>query len=323
MAQCVEPVINGSESASSKPTEIANKVAAKQEADVLLYNGIIARPYDQEFIELVRKQKAHANVILMLVTEGGDPDAAYRMARALQRDYEKFICYVSGYCKSAGTLLAIGADELIMCDHGELGPLDIQLSKKDELFGMESGAVAFTAIHRLYGHAFLAFEHFFLTTLRASGFTITTRTAANIATNLTTGLFGPVFQQIDPMHVGKAGREMSIANRYGSLLDQHSRNMQPGALDALVSGYPSQGFVIDREEALDLFRTVRCPDELERGLAYSLDELARRSISYRSDEPIMYFLSGREDESNPTREGESGSESNELEPTNAPVRGLA
>jgi len=46
---------------------------------------------------------------------------------------------VSGPCKSAGTLLAIGANELAFTPYGELGPLDIQLTKVDKFQQQESG----------------------------------------------------------------------------------------------------------------------------------------------------------------------------------------
>ena len=42
--------------------------------------------------------------------------------------------FIPRRCKSAGTLLLIGATSLIISDRGELGPLDVQLSKPDEIF---------------------------------------------------------------------------------------------------------------------------------------------------------------------------------------------
>lgn len=72
-------------------------------------------------------------MLFMLVTTGGDADAAYRLATTLQNHYETITCYVTGYCKSAGTLVAIGAHSLVMSDCGELGPVDVQLYKEDEI----------------------------------------------------------------------------------------------------------------------------------------------------------------------------------------------
>ena len=107
---------------------------------------------------------------------GGDADPAYRIARCLQTKYERFLFYVSGYCKSAGTLVAIRAHQLIVSDHGELGPLDVQMSKKDELWETQSGLTVMDTLTMLQDNAFRAFETFFLTLMRNSGGAVTLRT---------------------------------------------------------------------------------------------------------------------------------------------------
>ena len=90
---------------------------------VYLYNGDLERGRDFDFINLVRDEQKSDKCILILVTAGGDPDAAYKIARYLQNSLcQSFSVLVSGYCKSAGTLLAIGAGELIFTSYGELGP---------------------------------------------------------------------------------------------------------------------------------------------------------------------------------------------------------
>lgn len=104
---------------------IANELAKAGEVDVAIYNGLIGRMFDEEVIVKTAQRRRRKNLLLIVVTEGGDADAAFRMARCLQSKYEKFTIFVSGYCKSAGTLLAIGAHELVFSDHGELGPLDV------------------------------------------------------------------------------------------------------------------------------------------------------------------------------------------------------
>lgn len=63
----------------------------------------------------------------------GDPNAGYRIGRALQHNYDDVTLLVVGPCKSAGTLIAIAANKLVIGDMGELGPLDIQLKKMMKL----------------------------------------------------------------------------------------------------------------------------------------------------------------------------------------------
>ena len=126
--------------------QAADAVAAAADADVLLLNGPMARPLDFQIIDLCASRARRANVILVLVTEGGDADPAYRIARCLQEHYDRFSLFVSGYCKSAGTLVALGAHEIVITDHGELGPLDVQMSKEDELGATRSGLTVLSAL---------------------------------------------------------------------------------------------------------------------------------------------------------------------------------
>ncbi len=44
----------------------------------------------------------------------------------------KFYLFVNGMCKSAGTLIAIGADVYLLTERAEFGPIDTQIRKPDE-----------------------------------------------------------------------------------------------------------------------------------------------------------------------------------------------
>jgi hypothetical protein len=238
----------------------------------------------------------------VVVTEGGDADAAYRIARSFQDHYDKFTCIVSGFCKSAGTLILTGAQELVMTDFGELGPLDVQMAKKDELGERESGLLITSAMEALRRSAFRSFEHFFLTTQRKSRFIITFKTAAEYATKLTTGLFAPIYAQIDPRLIAESSRAQAIGLQYSTRLALVGRNIDEDGLDRLISQYPTHGFVIDRTEAQTLFKKVRKPTEAEERLIRRLGILA---IDPQPEAGmIREFLSG--DESHDNKDANSG-----------------
>jgi hypothetical protein len=62
---------------------------------------------------------------VVLLSGGGDVDEAYLLARYLQRiARDRLVVYVPRYAKSAGTLLALAGDELVMLPVAELGPID-------------------------------------------------------------------------------------------------------------------------------------------------------------------------------------------------------
>ncbi len=126
----------------------ADALAAKIGADVLFYTGDITQAYWKQTVELVRKRRRRSKVCLILVTPGGDPDAAFKIGRSLQEKYPDGVySFISGWCKSAGTLLALASKRIYIGDFGELGPLDIQLAKPDEILEHGSGLLILSALN--------------------------------------------------------------------------------------------------------------------------------------------------------------------------------
>ncbi len=238
------------------------EVQRANEADVLVYRGLIQRAGVDRLREQVRARKEHPNVLLLLDSPGGDAHAAYALARCLQNRYERFFVFVHSPCKSAGTLVCIGADELVISDAGELGPLDVQVWLREELVDYGEGQDTLDAIDFLYGKTIDAFRNH-LNDLKGSG-PLSGRAATDIAVSLTTGLFSPIFSQIDPVRLGELSRAAKVAQEYGRRLA--GENVKNGALEQLISGYPSHSFVIDRTEAEQLFHQVREPVETEENL---------------------------------------------------------
>jgi hypothetical protein len=239
--------------------------------DCYLYVGSMSRAGYDQMTEWFTKQQTE-EAYLFLATYGGDPDAGYRIARALRHHYRHLTLVIPTFCKSAGTLLAIGADQLVISDKGELGPLDMQLKKPDELFDMSSGLDITQAMAFLRTQSADILKST-LVELKVD-LEVTTKTAAEIATKLAQGLVSPIYAQIDPYKIGESQRAISIAFSYGKRLDEKVKNLKgEAALKSLVLDYPSHGFVIDRKEATSLFKNVRAPDEWEQAVVESLYEV--------------------------------------------------
>jgi hypothetical protein len=282
-----------------KRTERLRAAIAKIEktsgADVLFINSPMADGLDMTVIRKIGARKRRKNVFLILITVGGSADCGFRIARCLQECYDTFTAVVPGWCKSAGTLVCVGAYDLVIGDLGELGPLDVQLAKPDELALVASGLNIDSAFRSLKTVAFQMFETFLIDTLDKSSGRITTKTASEIAANMTVGLLSPVFQQMDPMKIGEDFRSTLIAEQYTLRLDAHrrARNLihddDIDAVDALVRGYPSHRFVIDRTEARLLFRRV---SPLEGALAEVVGALgdAITPVSSPRQQPVIEFL---------------------------------
>ena len=272
------------------------------DADFFLLSGTIDRKQARKFVDIAERAEHRENAALFLCTYGGDADAAYIIARYLKTSYEKFILYVYGYCKSAGTLLALGADEIVMSRRGELGPLDVQLLKTDELLFHSSGLDLSQAIESLSEQAFKIFEQHFLEIIKRGGGAITTRTAADIASSLATGLLSPIMGQIDPLRVGEVERAINIALHYGIRL-----NDDLARINTLIREYPSHSFVIDFEEAEMLFGNVRRPTEneikLEQVLLHQLqEEVGHSCLRIPNKEGIVAYLKPAKESQNETQQ---------------------
>ncbi len=66
---------------------------------------------------------------LVLHTPGGLVLAALQIARAIRAHPAKCTVFVPHYAMSGGTLIALAADEIVMCEHSVLGPVDPQLGQ--------------------------------------------------------------------------------------------------------------------------------------------------------------------------------------------------
>ncbi|WP_445219843.1 SDH family Clp fold serine proteinase [Bradyrhizobium sp. Pa8] len=277
----------------------ATKLSAVMGADVLLYNGEITFKSSGRFIDLICARRRKKKLVLILVTPGGDPDAAFKIGRAMQAKYDEIALFVPGWCKSAGTLITLAANEIYIGDRGELGPLDIQIAKSDEILEMGSGLTVDSAMKSLETTAAKMFLNLLVTIRRDTGGSITTRTAAELASTMVVKLLDPIYRQIDPMKIGENSRAMNITKNYGARLSFRSGILKAQqGLDFLVSSYPNHGFVIDRTEAALLFTKVLEPTTEMLGLTEVLKEAALTVRTSSDGSPTIKFLSSE----NPIKE---------------------
>ncbi|NTW55417.1 MAG: SppA protein [Chlorobiaceae bacterium] len=241
-----------------------NEALQHYTGDVILYYGRISREGYHQLSNILEQKVLtgkKSRVCLILATNGGDPDAGYRIARALNHYYKGSVeILIPDVCKSAGTLICIGASKIIIGDRGELGPLDVQLSKQNEMFENMSGLVIFNSLTDLQNRVINSFNDY-LFKIRVKN-RISTKIAADIAVELTQGLIAPIVDKLDPITLGEHLRAMAIAYEYGRRLNDLTDSLNEKSLESLLSDYPCHSFVIDRKEARTLFKNVECPDEI-------------------------------------------------------------
>ncbi len=271
----------------------ANTIAQQTDSAVFIYNG----PIDYNgfggllrALQISQSQPKRRNAVLVLSTYGGLANAGYQIARALQQGFEKFTLYVPHMCKSAGTLVSLGANHIIMDDVAELGPLDVQLFQRDEIGRRRSGLILKNALDGLSQATLEAFERVMLGIKTRSGGSVSFETASRIAAEISSQVMAPIYAQVNPEALGNDLRDLNIATEYGNRLVKNSQNSDHRSVERLVQGYPAHDFIIDRQEASLLFKSVDSPDEnfvrLTMALGEAIYMIREDSIVFRLDQEM-------------------------------------
>jgi hypothetical protein len=148
----------------------------------------------------------------------------------------------------------------------------VQLRKPDEVGERTSGLTPVQALLFLEERSTTLFKRHFKSLRFSDDLGFSTKMAAETATNVTSGLLASIYQQIDPIRLAEVDRSLKVSSEYGERIGKS--NLKPGALEKLLAGYPSHSFVIDRDEAKDLFQVVDEPTAELRELADVYDTLA-------------------------------------------------
>jgi hypothetical protein len=158
------------------------------------------------------------------------------------------VVIVPQYAKSAATLLALGASRLIIANHAELGPLDVQEVDMDK----ERSGSALDAVQSL--------EHlntFGLEALDQAMSLMAMRTGKRTdilmphALTYVSNFLNPLLQKIDTVDYTHKSRELKVAEEYAVRL-MHAANYSleeaKRIASKLVVSYPTHSFVIDGDE---------------------------------------------------------------------------
>ena len=111
------------------------KFNQKRNTYLMIYASAIGKPIPDitmskddyyTFYDLLKDENS-ANIDIFIETPGGSGDAAEEIAKFLHEKFEKVSFIVSGEAKSAGTILTLSGNEILMTKTGSLGPIDAQV----------------------------------------------------------------------------------------------------------------------------------------------------------------------------------------------------
>ncbi len=210
-------------------------------------------------------------VTVLIKSPGGEARAAYKLALLLRKHCGGFTVCVPYWAKSAATLFALGADEIILSRFAELGPLDAQIfdDEKEQRF---SALEVVQAIERLNSEAMGAVDAHMLFWLRRCRKKVDA--LLPVATHFVAEMMRPLFEKIDTVNYTGMARVLKVAQDYAERLLVATGRNRPDAqsiADKLTNAYSEHGFVIDCEELRRI--GIRTAKEAQGELGDVLEEM--------------------------------------------------
>ncbi|TIU47307.1 MAG: hypothetical protein E5W30_17810, partial [Mesorhizobium sp.] len=114
----------GSISSKTQIVKLGLKASKEHSSDIYAYAGDIDEGGYEALRAEMSETKRSDKAILILITNGGSGPAAFKIARLFQSTYSHFSMFAPAQCKSAGTIVALGAHHIWMSPGAELGPID-------------------------------------------------------------------------------------------------------------------------------------------------------------------------------------------------------
>ena len=200
--------------------------------------------------------KTFTELDVVLQTPGGDIDAAFLIAKILRKSANRINVIVPLYAKSAGTLICLIGDSIILTDLSELGPLDTQIYEQGDggQTSYTSALNGFKALEQVQLHTVETLD--ITTKLILSRSQMKISEAIHLASEFSGQTSSILYSKLNPHKIGEYARALEIGERYGIMLLHRYRSWPlakaESAIKRLVTGYPSHGFIIDIEELQSL-----------------------------------------------------------------------
>lgn len=271
--------------ALTQRVELYKKIETKRGNPLVVYVtsqrqgaiGSMAGDVIDELIDQIRTidKNADTAVDLLIESTGGDPLASWRIISLLRSSFKKVNVLVPHSAFSAATLLALGADEIVMGPFGSLGPIDPQITtrKKDgttQQFGYEDVA------------SFLSF-------VREEG-GITEQQYIK-------GAFEKLCEVVEPPVLGFAKRSSSLSISIGEkmlqmhMTDPESKIKASAIAKKLNKSFFSHGHALGRKEADEIGLRVTEPDAELAKLIWDVHEDFESELQTRTPfDPLAEYL---------------------------------
>lgn len=222
------------------------------------------------------RDKKFEELDVVLHTPGGHIESAFKIVKLLRKHAKTVNIIVPSYAKSAGTLICLCGNKMILTTTSELGPLDVQIPEHQEgdIDTYKSALNGYKALEQIQKHAVENMDVATMLILRRTGNKMKLHDAIKLAIEFSGNTSGCLYNQIHPKTISENARSLEIGERYGvKILVRYmgwENEKAIAVVRKLVYDYPSHEFIIDSEELKELGFVVEEPQGAEMGLIEAL-----------------------------------------------------
>jgi hypothetical protein len=223
---------------------------------------------------------------LVLFTNGGDTEAPWRIVTLIREFCKRFAVLIPHRAHSAGTLLALGADEIVMTRLGVLGPIDP--SRTHPLLPRREGAPEAEPI------SVQDMRHAMQFIREAAGPGMENWYSPDALAHIVSALF----DKIHPLAIGAIEQSYALSKLIGmrclsTHMDADKEAAQIKAIvDKLCDEYKSHGYQIARKEAEQIgLKVVRASASLDSALTALMTFYISRPAVPLAIPPTGQFIS--------------------------------
>lgn len=207
---------------------------------------------------------------------GGDINTAYQMVQLIRQHTKRMNACVPLYAKSAATLWCLAANQIVMDESAELGPLDAQVLEERSGGKKEyvSALNPFNTLERLQTFSLEILETATIMIVQGSGLDL--NESLQHAIRFVGATTGPLFSKLDPEKLGRYSRALAVGMAYGERLLRRFSDLDEDTkaqiLANLVRGYPSHNYIIDYPELVEMGMRVALFSDSERASVGALHD---------------------------------------------------
>ncbi len=246
---------------------------------------------------------------LVLYTRGGEMDSTLRIIDTLRQSASSVTGYIPYYVYSAGTILALACNEIVMGNYSTLGPVDPQVDLYSSKIPLMSSLDMTRGVDSIKALAIETFESVYPKVKGMTRNKLNPLDEITIASNFATDLASKLAKDLSIKEYGFHSRllqqsadsvtkALKSSSIYDSSNPEQSQSQIEKIVQNLVYSYNAHGCPISREEAKEIGIPVveaseedqHIFDEIAYEIRYSQEDViflydpATKEITYPNDE---------------------------------------